>query len=73
MARLDAPQAPLWITAERLPQFRVLWPAASLEPAILLLGIGERNWSREELVEVLRGRLEGLGPPSLETLAGRFD
>jgi ATP-dependent Lhr-like helicase len=72
VARLDAPQAPLWITAERLPQFRVLWPAASLEPAIAApAGYGERNWSREEaLVEVLRGRLEGLGPVSLETLAG---
>ena len=29
VTRLDAAQAPLWITAERLPQFQALWPAAS--------------------------------------------
>src|SRR5262249_46306608 len=27
-------EAPLWIAVERLPQFRALWPAARLEPAI---------------------------------------
>ena len=34
VARLDAAHAPLWITAERLPQFQALWPAADFEPAI---------------------------------------
>ena len=28
VTRLDAAHAPLWITAERLPQFQALWPAA---------------------------------------------
>ena len=61
---------PLWITAERLPQFRALWPAASLEPAIAApAAYSEREWSRETaLVEILRGRLEGLGPVTVETL-----
>ena len=71
VARLDAAHAPLWIAAERLPQFQALWPAASLEPAIAApAAYAEREWSREEaLVEILRGRLEGLGPVTAETLA----
>jgi ATP-dependent Lhr-like helicase len=72
VARLDGGHAPLWITAERLPQFLALWPSARLEPAITApAAYAERNWSRDEaLVEVLRGRLEGLGPVTPETLAG---
>src|SRR3954452_19780524 len=63
VARLDAAHAPLWITAERLPQFQALWPSANFEPAIAAPdAYAEREWSREAaLVEVLRGRLEGLG------------
>jgi ATP-dependent Lhr-like helicase len=72
VARLDGGHAPLWITAERLPQFLALWPSARLEPTITApAAYAERNWSRDEaLVEVLRGRLEGLGPVTPETLAG---
>jgi len=72
VARLDAAHAPLWITAERLPQFQAMWPAARPEPAIAApAAYAEREWSRDEaLVEILRGRLEGLGPVTLETLAG---
>jgi ATP-dependent Lhr-like helicase len=72
VARLDGGHAPLWITAERLPQFLALWPSARLKPTITAPATyAERNWSREEaLVEVLRGRLEGLGPVTPETLAG---
>jgi ATP-dependent Lhr-like helicase len=63
-ARLRGPAGDLWITAERLPQFRVLWPDAPLDPAIAApQSVAGRTWSREEaLVEILRGRLEGLGP-----------
>ena len=66
-----AAHAPLWITAERLPQFQALWPAASFEPAIAApAAYAEREWSREEaLVEILRGRLEGLGPVTQDALA----
>jgi ATP-dependent Lhr-like helicase len=72
VARLDAAHAPLWITAERLPQFQAMWPAARPEPAIAApAAYAEREWSRDEaLVEILRGRLEGLGPVTPETLAG---
>jgi ATP-dependent Lhr-like helicase len=70
VTRLDVAQAPLWITAERLPQFQALWPAASFAPAIAApAAYAEREWSREAaLVEILRGRLEGLGPVTVETL-----
>ncbi|HZD19903.1 MAG TPA: hypothetical protein VE325_04460 [Burkholderiales bacterium] len=70
-ARLHAPAATVWIAAERLPQFRVLWPAARLEPAIAApAAAADTNCGREEaLVEILRGRLEGLGPVTREALA----
>ncbi len=64
VALLKAPQAALWIPAERLSQFRALWPQGRLEPEIAPPADQARApWSREEaLVEILRGRLEGLGP-----------
>ncbi len=70
-ARLHAPAATVWIAAERLPQFRVLWPAVKLEPAIAApAAAADTNCGREEaLVEILRGRLEGLGPVTREALA----
>ena len=51
--------------------FRALWPDARLEPAIAApAGHAEREWSPEEaLVEIVRGRLEGLGPVALSALA----
>jgi ATP-dependent Lhr-like helicase len=53
-----------WIAAERLPQFQALWPKAEIDPPISAPEVyAEREWSREEaLIEILRGRLEGLGP-----------
>jgi ATP-dependent helicase Lhr and Lhr-like helicase len=71
VARLHAPAATVWIPAERLPQFRMLWPAARLEPAIAApAAAADTSCGREEaLVEILRGRLEGLGPVTREALA----
>jgi ATP-dependent helicase Lhr and Lhr-like helicase len=71
VAQLAVPGATLWITAERLPQFQALWPTAKLEPAIAApAGSVNQECSRDEaLVEILRGRLEGLGPVSAEALA----
>jgi ATP-dependent Lhr-like helicase len=61
----------LWIAAERVPVFRALWPDARLEPAVAAPeAIGAEPWSREEaLVEIVRGRLEGLGPVTVPALA----
>src|SRR6202007_2843275 len=60
IARLDIEGRTLWITAERLPQFAALWPAAKPEPAIVAPAgsqgtEGRAEWSREEaLIEILR-------------------
>jgi ATP-dependent helicase Lhr and Lhr-like helicase len=69
VARLSAPRLSLWIPAERLQQFRALFPQVDLDPAAPAVE-AERVWSREEaLVEILRGRLEGLGPVTPAALA----
>jgi ATP-dependent Lhr-like helicase len=61
----------LWIAAERLPQLRALWPGVEIDPPISTpASYSTRSWSREEaLVEILRGRLEGLGPVTEAALA----
>jgi ATP-dependent Lhr-like helicase len=71
VARLGTPNATLWITAERLPQFQALWPDAKVEPAISAPAVhGGREWSHDDaLVEIVRGRLEGQGPCTLGMLA----
>jgi ATP-dependent Lhr-like helicase len=70
VARLHAHEATLWIAAERLPHFQALWPAAKLEPAIAAPAGARADCGRDEaLVEILRGRLEGLGPVTRDALA----
>jgi ATP-dependent helicase Lhr and Lhr-like helicase len=71
VTKLHAPQATLWVAAERLPHFQAIWPDARLEPAIAApAAYAERVWSAAEaLVEILRGRLEGQGPVTQEALA----
>ena len=61
----------LWVGAERLPQLQAIYPSATLEPPISAPeGLAQKVWSFEEaLVEILRGRLEGLGPTTVESLA----
>jgi ATP-dependent Lhr-like helicase len=77
-ARLAVPGVELWIAAERLPQIRALWPTALLEPAIapplrLRGGEAEGECSRDAaLLELVRGRLEGLGPVTQGDLAASF-
>ena len=70
-ARLRRAGETLWIAAERLPQFQALWPDATLEPAIAAPpAYARRQWSPDlALVEILRGRLEGLGPVAEYALA----
>ncbi len=70
-ARLSGAGEPLWIAAERVDDFRACFPAASLEPAIAApVGYtGEGGAPEAALVEILRGRLEGLGPVRAGRLA----
>jgi ATP-dependent helicase Lhr and Lhr-like helicase len=71
VARLTAHGAALWIPAERLNQFRAIWPEARLQPEIAPPPDQTRAvWSEDQaLVEILRGRLEGLGPVTQTALA----
>ena len=61
----------LWVAAERLPQLQAVFPLASLAPAITAPeSFAQTTWSFEDaLVEILRGRLEGLGPVTADSLA----
>jgi ATP-dependent Lhr-like helicase len=60
----------LWVTAERLPLFRPLFPQATNTPPVEVPTTYEKEWPREAaLVEVVRGRLEGLGPTTSAAIA----
>jgi ATP-dependent helicase Lhr and Lhr-like helicase len=61
----------LWVAAERLPQLLAVFPHASLDPAIAApASLTQTSWTREDaLVELVRGRLEGLGPVTAKGLA----
>jgi ATP-dependent Lhr-like helicase len=70
-----------WVAAERLNQFSAVWPQAQRRPDIQppappsgtpsqARDGKEEVWSGEQaLVEILRGRLEGLGPVTATALA----
>ena len=67
----ETPAVPvLWVAAERLPYINAIYPAATFEPPIAAPeSVSRHTWTREEaLVEVFRGRLEGLGPVTVEDL-----
>jgi ATP-dependent Lhr-like helicase len=61
----------LWVAAERLPQLRALHPVAPLSPEIAPPGrFAACVWGDDEArVELVRGRLEGLGPTTATALA----
>ncbi len=70
VTRLRRPTATLWIPAERLNQFRSVWPQARLQPQIMPPPGHQAVWSPDQaLIEILRGRLEGLGPVTQIALA----
>ncbi|MBB5206690.1 ATP-dependent Lhr-like helicase [Chiayiivirga flava] len=71
-ADADAAQQPIWITAERLPQFHVVFGTdIALDPAIAAPpDYAAVAWTREDaLRELLRARLSGLGPRTVAEIA----
>jgi ATP-dependent Lhr-like helicase len=64
----------LWIAAERLPQLQAIHGQALLTPSIdPPSSYANESWTFEDaLVEVLRGRLDGLGPVTVAELATSF-
>ena len=72
VSRLDmGVSSRLWVAAERLPQIQAVYSGAVLDPQIVApASLGDKAWTSEDaLVEIMRGRLEGLGPVTIETLA----
>jgi len=64
----------LWIAAERLGEWQVLWPELATQPAIALPP-GSAPFAgpaEAALVELVRGRLEGLGPVTLADCVAAF-
>jgi ATP-dependent Lhr-like helicase len=70
VGRIARDGSTLWISAERASQFRAAWPKLRIEPEVgRPLSREAREWSRDEaLIEIIRGRLEGLGPVTATTL-----
>ena len=60
----------LWVAAERLPQLQIVYPDAALQPPIVAPeSVARTPWAFEDaLVEIVRGRLEGLGPVTVDQL-----
>jgi ATP-dependent Lhr-like helicase len=69
--RMTIGDKPMWVAAERLPQFFALFPDAQRSPPIEAPEeFAARAWTREEaLVEIVRSRLEGLGPTTASAIA----
>jgi ATP-dependent Lhr-like helicase len=71
VTRFQSARAAFWVPAERLTQFAALWPDAQLAPRITPpADQAQTLWAADQaLVEILRGRLEGLGPVTQTALA----
>ncbi|HEU0185362.1 MAG TPA: ATP-dependent DNA helicase, partial [Blastocatellia bacterium] len=70
-ANLHAGEKVFWVAAERLPHLLAVYPDAKLEPEIKAPANEITTVSPDEgLVEILRGRLEAIGPVTAESLAG---
>jgi hypothetical protein len=63
-----------WIAAERIKQLRAIFPESALNPEIEPpASYANDSWTPEEaLVEVMRGRLDALGPVTVSQLAESF-
>jgi ATP-dependent Lhr-like helicase len=68
---MSGEREPICVAAERLPEFEVVFPRMSLEPQISAPAeFAATAWTREEaLIEIVRGRLSGLGPARAADIA----
>ncbi len=69
--RLVSGEDAFWVAAESLPMLHAAYPAAKLQPQISAPEpFASRTWSPEEaLTEIVRGRLQALGPTTAATMA----
>jgi len=71
--RLHAGEQCFWVAAENLPLFRAVYAQCSLHPDIDTPSEYERVWDREDaLRELVRGRLQAVGPTTAPQLAQIF-
>jgi len=70
--KLDCPR--FWVAAERLPMIRVVYPVWQIEPKISAPDFeAKKHWERENaLRELVRGRMEVIGPITVNSLAEFF-
>jgi ATP-dependent Lhr-like helicase len=63
-----------WIAAERLPMLQAIYPDCTVEPVLVPPSAeSERQWQRADAVrELVRGRMEVVGPTTATKLAGLF-
>ncbi|MGZ8238476.1 MAG: DEAD/DEAH box helicase, partial [Methylobacter sp.] len=59
----------LWVAAERLQVMQMLFPAAEIHPFIEPVAANEASERESALREIIRSRLEGLGPVTAAQLA----
>ncbi len=71
-ALVRIPSAALWMAAERLPRILALFPRASVEPPTQTPEpyASEETTRETALTEIVRGRMEALGPVTAPALAG---
>jgi ATP-dependent Lhr-like helicase len=71
---VKAGEVSLWVAAERWPQVKAVHPEARTSGEVVLPErLASRVWSSEEaMVELVRNRLEGIGPVTAEGLARGF-
>jgi ATP-dependent Lhr-like helicase len=73
LTKSDGSDLQLWVAAERLPQINAVYSSINLEPDIVAPeSVARTSVTREDaLVEIFRGRLEGLGPVTVEELVNQ--
>jgi ATP-dependent Lhr-like helicase len=60
----------LWVATERRPMLASVFPEAAFEPDVPTPAEYQKAWAGDEaLVEIVRGRLEGLGPVTTQAIA----
>jgi len=62
--------SPLWVATERWPVVHAIWPDARPRPEVAIPRGVRTVWPREEaVVQLVRGRIEYIGPTTSERLA----
>jgi ATP-dependent Lhr-like helicase len=65
----------LWIAAERTPQFRAVYDSPNYAPSVAAPAREQsQNWTKEDaLREIVRGRMEMLGPATIGDIAASMN